>query len=63
MKLTFECKLTMFYYISDDDAERIRTKEEIAEALAEYIKVRLIKSGDVLITDTTLTKEDGEQHG
>lgn len=45
MKLTFECKLTMFDYISDDDVERIRTKEEVAEALAEYIKVRLIKSG------------------
>jgi len=58
MKLTFECKLTMFDYISDDDVERIRTKEEVAEALAEYIKVRLIESGDVLITDATLTKEE-----
>lgn len=60
MKLIFECKLTMFDYISDDDVERIRTKEEVAEALAEYIKVRLIESGDVLITDATLTKEDSE---
>lgn len=58
MKLTFECKLTMFDYISDVDAERIRTKEEVAEALANYIKVNLIESGEVSITDAVLTKED-----
>lgn len=58
MKVTFECKLTMFDYISDDEAERIRTKEEVAEALANYIEVRLIESGGVSITDATLTKEE-----
>lgn len=58
MKVTFECKLTMFDYISDVDAERIRTKEEVAEALANYIKVNLIESGEVSITDAVLTKED-----
>ncbi len=58
MKVTFECKLTMFDYISDDEAERLRTKEEVAEALADYIKVRLIKSGGVSVTDAVLTKEN-----
>lgn len=58
MKLTFECKLMMFDYISDDEAERIRTKEEVAEALADFIKARLIKSGGVSITDATLLKEE-----
>lgn len=58
MKVTFECKLTMFDYISDDDAERICTKEEVAEALANYIEARLFESGRVHITDATLTEED-----
>lgn len=58
MKVTFECKLMMFDYISDDEAERICTKEEVAEVLANYIQVRLIKSGEVSITDATLTKEE-----
>ena len=58
MKVTFECKLTMFDYISDDEAERIRTKEEVAEALSRYIKVRLVRTGGVSITDATLSKEE-----
>lgn len=57
-KLTFECKLTMFDYISDVDAERIRTKEEVAEALANYIEAQLIESGRVYITDAVLTEEN-----
>lgn len=63
MKLTFECKLAMFDYISLDETERLRTKEEVAEVLAEYIKGRLTESGGVSITDATLTKEDGGQNG
>lgn len=60
MKVTFECKLTMFDYISDDEAEKLRTKEEVAEALARFMKLWLVKSGEVSITDATLTKEDSD---
>ncbi len=63
MKLTFECKLTMYDCIPDDEAESVRTKEEIARDLAECIKDELTDSGGVSITDATLTKEDGGQNG
>ena len=63
MKLTFECKLTMFDYIPDDKVERIRTKEQVAEALAECIKEELSDSAGVSITDATLTNEDGDGNG
>ena len=63
MKMTFECKLAMFDYISFDETERLRTKEEVSEVLAEYIKGRLTESGRVSITDATLTREDGGQNG
>jgi len=63
MKLTFECKLTMFDYIPDDEVERVYTKKEVAESLAECIKDGLTESGGVSITDVTLTKEEGGQDG
>lgn len=53
MKLTFECKLTMFDYIPDGAVAS--TKEEIARDLAECIKDELSDSGGVSITDVTLT--------
>ena len=55
MKVTFECKLTMFDYIPDEAG--VRTKEEVARGLAECIKDELTDSGGVSITDVTLTKE------
>ena len=58
MKLTFECKLTMFDYIPDGAVAS--TKEEIARDLAECIKDELSDSGGVSITDVTLTMEDGD---
>ena len=61
MKLTFECKLTMYDCIPDDEVEGVRTKEEIARDLVECIKDELTDSGGVSITDATLTKEDGGQ--
>lgn len=63
MKLTFECKLTMFEYISDEEVEMVYTEEEIVRNLSECIKGRLTESGGVSITDATLTKEGGEQDG
>lgn len=63
MKLTFECKLTMFEYIPDEEVERVRTEEEVAEAITAEIKGMLFYSGGVSITDATLTKEDGGQDG
>ncbi len=63
MKIIFECKLTVFEYIPDKEVESVRTKEEVAEVLAEYIKGMLTESGGVSITDATLTREGGEQDG
>lgn len=57
MKLTFECKLTMSEYISDEEVERVRTEEEIARNLATIIRAELNESGGVSIDDATLTKE------
>lgn len=58
MKLTFECKLTMIEYISDDEIERIRTTKEVAEDLVKYITWQISSAGEVSITDATLTKEE-----
>lgn len=63
MKLIFECKLTMSEYVSDEEAKRVCTKEEIARNLAAIIREALRDSGRVSITDATLTKEEGEQDG
>ena len=63
MKLTFECKLMMSEYVSDEEAKRVLTKEEIARTLAAIIREALRDSGRVSITDATLTKEGGEQDG
>lgn len=63
MKLIFECKLTMYDYIPDDEVGRILTKEQVAESIAEYIKEGLSKTGGVSITDATLTKKDGGWDG
>ena len=63
MKIIFECKLTMSEYVSDEEAKRVLTKEEIARNLAAIIREALNESGGVSITDATLTKEGGEQDG
>lgn len=60
MKLTFECKLTMSEYISDEEVKRVLTKEEIARNLAATIREALNETGGVSIDDATLTKEGGD---